>query len=155
MTDMDSIPLNEPQRRHFEVVLASFEDTLMRIEQLADRRTDDERLLTHVDHDTPAAYLATIAPIVADVRAQVAELARTLHLEARRPSTARMIRALLISQIVHLQDSGSRRLRAYGSVDPAVSEHLDPRLDTMIDALETMRRHLEQMLRDAHAPSRA
>lgn len=120
--------LNVPQRRHFEVVLASLEEAMVRIEQLSGAHDAEARLLTKEAHDVPVDFLERVAPLIASIRGRLEALARSLDLQPRRPSTHRMIRALLTAQIVHLQDSDARRLRAYGEVDPRVSSVLDPEL---------------------------
>jgi hypothetical protein len=149
-----SIPLNGPQRRHFEVVLASLEDALLRVEQLASGTGTDARELTQVDHDVPPAFAVALGPSLAALRAQVSALARSMALEGRRPSTKRTIRAVLTSQIVHLEDSDARRLRGYGEVDPRVPALLDPALAALIGELRELLFALEHPERAAAARPR-
>jgi hypothetical protein len=146
------IPLNENQRRHFEVVLASLEDALVRTEQMSGPTGIDDRLLTHIAHDVPPEFGSASAPAIAAIRAEIARLAQTMHLEGRRPSTRRMMRAILVSQIVHLEDSDARRLRAYGSVDPRLASTLDPALGALIDILRGLLYDLEHPARAPIAP---
>jgi hypothetical protein len=137
--------LNGPQRRHFEVVLASLEDALVRIEQLAGATGPDARLLTQRSADVRAGFSARVAAPIASIRERIGRLVRATKLEARRPSTARTIRALLNAQIVHLQDSSAHRLRAYGDVDPRATTTLDPELQAierdLFGILEALRDH--------------
>ena len=137
--------LNGPQRRHFEVVLASLEDALVRIEQLAGTTGPDARLLTQRSADVRAGFSGRVAAPIASIRERIGRLVRALELGAKQPSTARTIRALLNAQIVHLEDSNAHRLRAYGNVDPRAATALDPELQALerdlFAILEAMRDH--------------
>ena len=149
MDALEPIPLNGPQRLHFEVILASLEDALARVELIAQGRVPrDGRRLTRVVCDLPEGFLADAAPRIASLRAYVAALSDALALEGSDASALRTARALLTSQVIHLEDSDARRLRGYGTVDPLVRERLDP-------VLETMRSDVQAILDLLHRPERA
>ena len=132
MSEESGFPaLNVPQRRHFEVVFASLEDALARVEQLAASTGPDVRLLTQRSADARTDFSERASPIIASIRERLGKLVRAMALEAKHPSTARTIRALLNAQIVHLQDSNARHLRAYGDVDPRATTTLDPELQAI------------------------
>lgn len=146
MSEESGFPaLNGPQRRHFEVVFASLEDALVRIEQLVAVTEPDARLLTKRSADVRSDFSDRASPFVASIRERLCRLAPAMELEQTRSSTARTIRALLNAQIVHLQDSQARRLRAYGEVDPRAATTLDPELQAierdLFGILETLRDH--------------
>jgi hypothetical protein len=125
---IDPIPLNDPQRTHFEVILASLENVVFRIESLAREAGDERRMLSHIAADLPDGFADAVAPTLASVRARLGALATAMRLETRRSSARRTIHALVTAQIVHLEDSVAARLRAYGMVDPRLTGELDPLL---------------------------
>lgn len=133
------IPLNGPQRLHFEVVLASLEKALSRLEQIALGMEHTGCRLTRMDDDLPESFWEDASPLVERLRAQVAALSIAMGLKARHTPSRRTVRALLTSQIVKIEDSSSGRLRGYGAVDPAVEGRLDP-------ALEALQRDLHAVL---------
>ena len=143
------IPLNAPQRLHFEVILASPEDALARVELIAQGRVPQGgRRLTRVVRDLPDGFLADAAPRIASLRAHVAALSDALALEGSDSSARRTARALLTSQIIHLEESDARRLRGYGTVDPLVPGRLDP-------VLAAMRNEVQALLDLLHGPDRS
>lgn len=131
MSPVDLIPLNGPQRLHFEVILASLEKALSRLELIALGREHSGCRLTRMDDDLPESFREGAAPLVERLRAQVAALSAALALTERHTSSKRLARALLTSQIVKIEDSSSGRLRGYGAVDPAVEARLDPALHAL------------------------
>jgi hypothetical protein len=132
VSDTGGFPeLNGPQRRHFEVVFASLEDALVRVEQLAATTVPDARLLTERDADVRKGFTASAGPLIGSIRARLGRLVEAMDLGKKRPSTTRTIHALLNAQIIHLQDSNARRLSAYGNVDPRAATTLDPELQAI------------------------
>ena len=128
MKPVEPIPLNDPQRLHFEVILASLEKALARLEQIAQGTAAAGCRLTPMDDDLPGAFWEDAAPLVERVRARIAALTGAMALKERHSSSKRLARAMLTSQIVKLEDSSSSRLRGYGAVDPVVEQRLDPLL---------------------------
>jgi hypothetical protein len=133
------LPLNEPQRRHFAVMLASLEDALGHIESLARNDTPDTRLLTRLRHDVPSGFITHAAPFIASLRGRLRELTTRMSLDAHPESKERWIHALLTSQIVHTQDSYARNLGGYGAVDHRLASQLDPIMHSMETALVEIR----------------
>lgn len=131
MQPVELIPLNDPQRLHFEVILASLEKALSRVEQISLRMEHAGCRLTRVDQDLPENFWALAAPLVESLRAQVASLSTAMALKERHTSSKRLVRAVVTSQLVKLEDSSSSRLRGYGAVDPAVEARLDPALSAL------------------------
>ena len=56
MQPVARIPLNDPQRLHFEVILASLEKALSRIEQVSMGMEHADCRLTRMDDDLPANF---------------------------------------------------------------------------------------------------
>lgn len=56
---------------------------------------------------------------------------------------------ILVAELVRLEDSASKGLRGYGSVDPRVEHLIDPRLQTLHILLATM------LARLGHSPVRS
>ena len=129
--------LNAHQRRHFEVVLSMLEDTLRRLEQLAEGAPSNS-VLTIIEDDLPADFAADAAPYLAGVRERIATLADALRLQPRRVSRRRTVRALLTAEVVRLQDSSAAQLRGYGAVDPRFANAVAPALDEIISRLEAL-----------------
>lgn len=133
----DAVParlLNAHQKRHFEVVLGMLENTLGRIEQIADGASSAS-LLTIDENDLPADFAAKAAPHLTAVRERIATLALDLELQPRRVSRRRTMRALVTAEIVRLQDSSAAQLRGYGAVDPRFAQAVAPALAEIIERL--------------------
>ena len=143
-SNTERFPLNEPQHRHFAVMLASLEDALHRVESLAGDNTPDPRRLTQLQHDVADDLAERTAPLIAALREQLSELAAAMELGAHNQSKYRTIGALLTSQMLHVQDSYARKLRGYGTVDPRLSAELDPIMESMERALAELRAELRR-----------
>jgi len=143
------LPLNVNQRHHFDVLLASLEDALARIEELAGAPRAVERQLTELADDVGPGFLREAHSALERARARLHALATAMRVEPRAHSRQRTIEAILTSQIVQLEGSDARRLRAYGAVDPRLAGLLDPQLE----ALEADLAELRAILR-AHAEHR-
>jgi len=135
----DPLPLNESQRRHFEVVLASLEESLARITETMARAGDAERALSGTEDDLPARFVETAPAAIARAREQLRALAAAMRIEPRTHSAARSVRAILTSHIVELEDSDAKRLRAYGAVDPSLAPRLEPALAELRATLQGLR----------------
>jgi len=122
--------LNEHQQRHFEVLLARLEDALDGIEDLiarAERPTSDG--LTQYAPDLPPGFGAAARPLLTQLRNRIDRLADALALRRQSRSIAQSIRAILVAEMVRLEDSTSAQLRGYGAVDPRVSSVIEPELE--------------------------
>ena len=139
----NELPLTEPQRRRFAVILASLEDALVNIERQASDTAPDARRLTALEHDLPPDFAERAAPAIAVLRARLRALADAMHLETHHESRTRRIGAMLTSQMNQIQDSYARKLRGYGKVDP----ELAPRLDPVVEEMEAALADLRAMLR--------
>lgn len=131
MPPANLIPLNGPQRLHFEVILASLEKALSRLELIAQGREHGGCRLTRMDGDLPDAFWEGAAPIVERLRAKVASLSTAMALTERHTSAKRLVRTLMTAQLLKIEDSSSGRLHGYGAVDPAVEGRLDPALEAL------------------------
>ncbi len=70
MQPVARIPLNDPQRLHFEVILASLEKALSRIEQVSMGMEHADCRLTRMDDDLPANFQERAALISAAAAAR-------------------------------------------------------------------------------------
>lgn len=121
--------LNIPQRRHFEVALSMLLDTLSELEVLATAAGAGNNFLVIYDDDLDAELKSALPAVLASLRAEIMELARVLDVEPIHRSRARLVRAMLTSEIVRLDDSYAARLKGYGAVAPRAAEVIDPHLD--------------------------
>jgi hypothetical protein len=144
----ETIPLNGPQRLHFEVILASLEEAVSDVEQIALGSAHTARRLKRMENDLPPRFWERAAPHVASLRAHAAMLTSVLGLKGLESSANRTVRAVLTAQAVQIEDSLSSHLRGYGPVDPDVPARLDPALLAIKDDLDAMRALL-------HAPAGA
>jgi hypothetical protein len=136
--------LNEPQRRHYEVVLASLQRALADIENLTTAEVTQHAELTVFDRDLPADFSGRIRASVTSARARIAKIVQLLNLTPRHRSRAAAVRAALTSAMLRLEDSHSYKMRGYGPVDPSVATQLDPLVDELIADFRAM-----QQLSDA------
>jgi hypothetical protein len=136
--------LNENQRRHFSVLLTMLAQSTSRVEDLAVARTSAESAVVEFIEDLPDGFAQHIEPHVRSLREALARLARELGIQPKRQSRRNSIRALLVTEIVRLEDSMARGLRGYGTVDPRVQEVVDPKLQVLIRELQSIRRVLEE-----------
>jgi hypothetical protein len=125
--DARSVRLSDNQRRHYEVLFARLERTLVHLEDAA-RGNDARTVLTLVEADLPPRFMQEATQAVGEARAQLESLAQTLSLRPRVESRRRVCRALITSELNGLTDATSTRLRGFGEVDPSLAEHLDPAL---------------------------
>ena len=122
--------LNESQRRHYEVLFARLERTLVHLEA-ATRGEDAQTELTVVDSDLPPRFTQEGPEVIDAARRQLAALAQMLSLRPRVESRRRICRALITSDLNGLTDATSARLRGFGAVDPSIGTHLDPALEQL------------------------
>jgi hypothetical protein len=136
--------LNDPQRRHFAVILQSLENTLLEIIALAGDDAPDTRHLTHLAHDLPPGYLARVRPAIDAITEQMERLSRAIGLDPHPESKARAIGAMLTAQLNQLQDSSARTLKRYGKVDPGLAGELDPVLASIEERLGELKAELKR-----------
>jgi hypothetical protein len=137
--------LNEPQRRHYEVVLASLQRALADIEALTDPGDAEESgQLTVFDRDLPGDFAGRIRFSLRTARNRIAQIVQLLNLTPRHRSRAAAVRAAITSAMLRLEDSHSYKMRGYGVVDPSVATHLDPLIDELLAEFRIM-----QQLSDA------
>jgi hypothetical protein len=140
---MTSDILNANQRRHYHVLLTMLAQSAGRLAEIASpRHTGDSPFLTY-DNDLPADFAARIAPHLDALRATLDSLAQRLDMRSKRVSRRNAVRAILVTDIVRLEDSMARGLRGYGQVDNRVRDVLDPMLQALVAELQAMRRILE------------
>lgn len=128
--DASRVRLSDSQRRHYEVLFARLERSLVHLET-AMRGDDARTVLTVVEPDLPPRFEEQAAATIADAKQQLAMLAQSLSLRPRSESRRRVCRALITSELNGLTDATSKRLRGFGDVDPSVAEHLDPELEQL------------------------
>src|SRR5689334_6110301 len=124
------VRLNDSQRRHYEVLFARLERTLVHLEAAA-RGDDAHTVLTVVEADLPPRFAEEAPAAIDEAKQQLATLAQSLSLRPRVESRRRVCRALLTSDLNGLTDATSKRLRGFGDVDPSLTEHLDPALEQL------------------------
>lgn len=135
------IRLNDNQRRHYEILFARLEQSLELIERATRGEPSDARL-TNTISDLPEQFIAEARPLIAELRAEMLEIAKSLGLRPREVSRRRTIQALISSEMNGVKDGLAGRLRGYGDVDPSVGEHLDPQLHRLHAALAELGRLL-------------
>ncbi|MEX1186158.1 MAG: hypothetical protein WEA80_06180 [Gemmatimonadaceae bacterium] len=119
------------------------EDTLAKIEQLAAPSFRGLGNLTSYERDLPPGFAAEISSALAVARERVTLLASYLQLQPRRLSRERLVRALLISEIVRLDDSTADTLRRYGTVDRRVVRKVEPMLHELRELLISIASRLD------------
>ena len=141
---MPSDILNENQRRHYHVLLSMLSQSTGRVEMLAAAPPSGDSAFAHYDHDLPPNFAARIAPHVRALREALSRLARHLHIEPKHVSLRNSVRAILVTEIVRIEDSLATGLRGYGQVDSRVREQLDPMLQELMRELHAMKGILEE-----------
>ena len=134
---MRRVRLNESQRRHYEVLFARLERTLVHLE-VAARGDDAHTVLTVVEADLPSRFAQESAAVIGEAKQQLAALAESLSLRPRTESRRRVCRALLTSELNGLTDATSNRLRGFGEVDASLAEHLDPEIERLRETVSRL-----------------
>ena len=128
------IRINDNQRRHYEILFSRLEQSLEQIERSIHDEPSSAQLTNTID-DLPERFVAEAGPLIAELRAELLEIARSLGLRPREVSRRRTIQALINSEMNGVTDGLVGRLRGYGDVDESVARHLDPRLHRLHAAL--------------------
>ena len=135
------IRLNDNQRRHYEILFSRLEQSLEQIERSIHDEPSNAQL-TNTSNDLPERFVAEAGPLIAELRAEMLEIAKSLGLRAREVSRRRTVQALISSEMNGVKDGLAGRLRGYGDVDESVARHLDPRLHRLHAALAELRQLL-------------
>lgn len=131
--------LNGPQRRRFQVFLELLQKSLDEVEALASPgpSASPGSLLVY-EMDIPAHFRDRSGPIIRRLRNETDELARSLDIRPTRRSRLNRIRAILTAEIVRVDDTLSKRLGGYGSVNPRVKLEIDPKLSVIRSELQAL-----------------
>ena len=133
---IDSIALNDNQRRHFEVLLSRLEDSLGMIESIL--AAPRQRHLSRVEDDVPPGFRTAAASEIPAIQHQIRRLAVAMNLRPSVVSLRRIIGAVLTTDVVRIEDSLSSGLRGYGAVDATLPERLDPALLRLAGSLDRL-----------------
>src|ERR1041385_3274192 len=99
---IDRIPLNDNQRRHFEVLLGRLEDSLGMIETLL--AAPRKRHLSRMEDDVPAGFRAVAASEIPAIQQQIERLSEAMNLRPGTVSLRRIIGATLTTDVVRIED---------------------------------------------------
>lgn len=130
--------LNRHQERALAVALRLLEERLAEIDSLMER--GEEGVL----YRRPVARLSTeqrarMEQLMAELRATIGSLAATFRLPRDEQDPVRRIAGLLSVTWEQLGEIDSRRLGAYGSVDPGLGETLDPAMQHLAQLVLELR----------------
>lgn len=143
--------LNANQRRHFEVLFSMMEDALTRVETRVGPGGVSRNALNSYQDDVPHGIERAVFEEVAELRRDIAAIAESFALAPSVRSRRQALQALLVAEIVRLDDSFSNRLGGYGPVHPLLQSTLDPTLLRMRTHFETVLRVLKQATREGSA----
>src|SRR5262249_10122268 len=96
--DQRPVRLNESQRRHYEILFARLERSLMQLE-IAARGEIPRTTFTLVESDLPPRFAREAPEVIDDARRQLATLAQTVALRPRVESRRRVCRTLITSEV--------------------------------------------------------
>jgi len=121
--------LNESQKRSVQVTLQLLEERLAEIEH---ELTVAERgiLYERVARFSPR-QVERIRALIAELRQVICEMAEQFQLEREIQSPARRILGLMAITWESLEELHSKRLTAYGAVDPQLPAVIDPWADRL------------------------
>ena len=125
----DKSLLNAPQRRHYEVQLGMLLETLGELEDLVASPEGWSNALVKYEDDLAPELKDKITRLLESLRAEIIDLAGILAIEPIHRSSARLVRAMVTSEMVRLDDSYAAKLKGYGPVDPRAKDVIDPCLD--------------------------
>lgn len=129
--------LNPNQERAVSVALRLLEERLARVEELLHR--DEQGLLyRRLRPSWAREERARADAIVADLRSTIASASRAFNLVPEERDSGREIAGLMRISWENLAEVGSRRLRAYGHVDPALRDTLDPALERLMELVSAL-----------------
>lgn len=127
----DLASLNADQRRAVVVALRQLEERLGRIEEILDH--DEFGVLHRRSRPRLSSDQSErVGAILTELRTAIASVAETHSLPAEERDSGREIAGLLRISWESLAEIDSRRLAAYGRVDPGLRASLDPTLERMM-----------------------
>lgn len=125
--------LNVNQRRALAVVLRLLEERLVEIDRMIEQ--DEEGILYHRVARFSPEQREKIDQLIIATCGQIRRAAERFRLPQEERDAAREIVGILTLSWEGLEDVHSRKLGAYGNVDPALKETLDPLLQELIHLL--------------------
>jgi hypothetical protein len=125
--------LNENQKRAVTVTLRLLEERLADIERVIEE-DEDGVLYRRVARFSPGQR-EKMDELIAAMRGQIRRAAVRFRLPQEEQNAAREIAGKVTLSWESLEDSRPRKLGAYGNVDPALKETLDPILQELIRLL--------------------
>ena len=125
--------LNANQKRAVTVTLRLLEERLAHIERVMNE--DEEGVLYRRVARFSPDQRAKMDKLIAAMRGQIRRAAERFYLPQEEQDAAREIVGKLTLSWEGLEDSRPRKLGAYGNVDPALKETLDPILQELIRLL--------------------
>ena len=123
--DPDGVRLTPSQRRRLVVALGRAEAALDAVRR-ADVTPVTSLRLSRETPDLPAPLPAQLHDLADRLEHELRALADGLGLQPLVSSRRRHLLSLCTTTAIGLRESGSRSLRGYGAVDPAVAEIVDP-----------------------------
>ena len=131
--EADSVArLNQSQRRAIAVSMRLLEERLSVIRDMLDR-DDGGTLYRRARPRMTPEQGATVAALMAEIRGRVDDVAATFRLSSEDRDAKATIVALLAMSWQNLGEIDSRGMRAYGEVDPALPDLLDPMVQRLMD----------------------
>jgi len=154
MSPHPGLPLNEPQKRHITVALATVERHLAELQERLDRRPLDSRLVRHED-PLSADEAEQLLPLIAQAESVLRRIADDLRLEPQVEPGRRTHSAALEIAAIHLHEcTAEGGLANYGAVAPATALYLQRELPKLDAAVQCLLQQLSKplQLRDAQPP---
>lgn len=128
--------LNENQLRTVTVTLRLLEQRLEDIERVAQQ--DVEGILYYRHAQFTPQQIRRIRQLIALMREEIRRAANQFQLPVEEVNVVRYIIGTLVLSWESLEESRPRKLKAYGDVDPALQDTLDPILRRLIQLLFTL-----------------
>ena len=123
--------LRPAQRRRLEVVLSRVLALARELDGLRARTAPAGTSLEPMEDDLPPGFVGRAPEIAERIRLTAAPLVEWLEIVPEPHSLRRHLTAVAIVAAINVEDSGSRGLRGYGTVDPADAARIDPVIDQL------------------------
>ena len=134
--------LTEGQHRHLSVSLRMVERALRSISAATTGGQVGPPLLYREVNDLPTDSAGSVPALVEAATATLAELVATFDLTPAVSSQSGSLQALVLSGMVVIEDTASRKLKGYGEVHPDLPGSLNPLLQRLHRQLEEISRRL-------------